>query len=117
MMRVTMSVPPPGPAPTITWSGRVGQSCALAPAEISAVVAASTSVANLPVMTFPRRELRLVLDRVAQNADTFDLDLAGVAVPHPHRIGLARMADAGRRAGEDDVARLEGEALRDVDQH
>src|SRR5262245_8659104 len=48
----------------------------------------------------------LVLDRILQNPDAFDLDLAGIAVAHPRRR-LARMRDAGWRAREDQVARLE----------
>src|ERR1051326_438975 len=115
MMRVTMSVPPPGPAPTITWIGRVGHSCAEALTATSPVAAASSSVASLPIMRSSWLGLLLVLDRVTQDPDA--LDLAGVAVLHPDPIGLARMADARRRAGEDDVARLEREPLRDVDQH
>src|SRR5712691_4833560 len=55
----------------------------------------------------------LVLDRVDQHADALDVDLAGVALLHPQRR-LARVADAGRRAGEDDVAGLERDALGDV---
>src|SRR6266849_8038623 len=70
----------------------------------------------------PRREhtdlgpsrLLLVLDRVDQHADARDVDLAGVARLHPDRVGLARVADAGGRAGEDDVAGLERDALRDI---
>src|SRR5215475_10249025 len=81
MMRVTM------PAPTITWIGRVGHSCAEAPAATSAIAAATSSVASLPIMRSSQRGLFLVLDRVAQDADPLDLDLAGVAVLHPHRIG------------------------------
>src|SRR5215813_7506589 len=58
--------------------------------------------------------LRLVLDRVYEHADALDVDLAGIALLHPHRVRLAGVADAGRRAGEDDVAGLERHALRDI---
>ncbi len=37
--------------------------------------------------------LLLVDDRIDQDADAFDVDLAGVAAPHEDR-GLARKADA-----------------------
>src|SRR5262245_30422066 len=108
MMRVTMSVPPPTPAPTMIWIGRAGHSGAA-----TASAAAASSIVVRRVMA----GLFFVFDRVAQDADALDLDLAGVAVAHPDRIGLARMADAGRRAGEDDVAGLEREALGEIDQH
>src|SRR5215813_281393 len=82
MMRVTMSVPPPGPAPTIMWIGRVGHSCAFAPTETNTVAAATSSVASLLIMRSSRDKLFFVLDRIAQDTDAFDLDLAGVAVAH-----------------------------------
>src|SRR5262249_60119335 len=34
--------------------------------------------------------LRLVLDRVYEHADALDVDLAGIALLHPHRVRLAR---------------------------
>src|SRR5579883_310382 len=124
MMRVMMSVPPPGPAPTMTWIGRVGQSCASAPAGTASARAAAASSVRINVIEGPLparfaflRLLFLIFDRIAQDADALDLDLARVAVLHPDRIGLARMADARRRAGEDDVARLERHPLRDEHQH
>src|SRR6195256_6513523 len=143
MMRVMMSVPPPTPAPTMKRIGRVGQSCAAAETVTMPRASApstrdltpdaimfSSHWADSPNRLFNYRRAPppeggggrhssslLVLDRVAQNADALDLDLAGVAVPHPHRIGLAGMADARRRAGEDDVAGLEREALGEIDQH
>ena len=51
-------------------------------------------------------------DRIAQRADAFDRDLDDVAVDQPAGR-RARRADPGRRAGEDDVARLERAALAD----
>src|SRR6516165_5682084 len=44
--------------------------------------------------------LLLVLDRVYEHADALDVDLAGIALLHPHRVRLAGVADAGGRAGE-----------------
>src|SRR5262249_45535610 len=61
-----------------------------------------------------RSSLLLVLDRVYEHAHALDVDLAGIALLHPHRVRLASVADARRRAGEDDVAGLERHALRDV---
>src|SRR5262245_7700381 len=58
--------------------------------------------------------LLLAFDRVDQHADALDVDLADVARLHPHRVRLARVADARGRAGEDDVAGLERDALGDV---
>ena len=50
-------------------------------------------------------------DGVPQHADPLDLDLDHVAVLHRDRR-VARVADARRRAGEDQVAGLEGEDAR-----
>src|SRR5262249_19510230 len=121
-----MSVPPPGPKPTVMRIGRVGQSCAGAGAPASATTS-TTASAGIPMPAkYPRRAMAssyfrvigplrlLVLDRIAQRADPFDLDLACIAVPHQHRR-LARKANAGRCSGNDEIARIEGDALRDVD--
>src|SRR5689334_8641176 len=70
-----------------------------------------------PCQITPTTVLLLVLDRVAQDPDPLDLDLADVALAHPDRVRLARVADARWRSGEDDVARLERDALGDVGQH
>src|SRR5215831_6099852 len=106
-MRAAMSVPPPGPKPTVMRIGRVGQSCAGAGAPASATTS-TTASAGIPMPAkYPRRAMAssyfrvigplrlLVLDRIAQRADPFDLDLACIAVPHQHRR-LARKANAGR---------------------
>src|SRR5215475_1163663 len=37
--------------------------------------------------------LLLVLDRVCEHAHALDLDLAGIALLHPHWVRLARVAD------------------------
>src|SRR3974390_2278690 len=58
----------------------------------------------------------LVLDRIAQRADAFDLDFGDVTGLHPHWLRLACMADAGRRAGEQNVARLECHTLGQIDE-
>src|SRR5262249_17982954 len=47
--------------------------------------------------------LLLVLDRVYEHANALDVDLAGIALLHPHRVRLAGVADAGGRAGEYDI--------------
>src|SRR5262249_36057905 len=57
---------------------------------------------------------RLLDDRAAQHANSFDLDPTHVAVAHPQRR-LARVTHAGRRAHGDDVTRLQRHALRHVD--
>src|SRR6185312_8456638 len=123
MMRVMMSVPPPGPAPTITWIGRVGHPCAPAPPSTESTKSAAARNVRIKLMESSGDVMGgyvpspLILDRVAQNSNALDLDLAGIAVLHPDRMGLACVANAGRRAGEDDVTWLERKALRDVDQH
>src|SRR6266480_5604323 len=58
--------------------------------------------------------LLLVRDRVDEHADALDVDLAGIARLHPHRVRLARVADAGARPGKYDIARLERHALADI---
>src|SRR5581483_9507496 len=63
--------------------------------------------------SYAARSSLLVGNRIAQYADAFDLDLADVAAFHPDRR-LARMPDAGRRAGDQDVAGLERHRLRDI---
>src|SRR5215469_12449854 len=57
---------------------------------------------------------RLVLDRIAQDADPLDLDLTNVAVPHPG-WRLAGMANARWRAREQEIAGLERDALGRID--
>src|SRR5580704_18616321 len=52
------------------------------------------------------------LDRVFQRAQALDLDSRAVARLHEDRR-LARITDAGRRAGRDYVAGLEREDLRE----
>src|SRR6266566_8830003 len=52
----------------------------------------------------------LVLDRIAQDPDSLDLDLANIAVSHPGGR-LAGMADTRGRAGKQEVARLQRNAL------
>src|SRR5437868_6829563 len=56
---------------------------------------------------------RLLSDRVAQHAEALDLDLHDVAVFQEHRR-LAREADTRRRAREDQIARLQGDDLREI---
>src|SRR5690606_14835015 len=56
---------------------------------------------------------RIVADRIGQHADAFDFDFAEVAVAHEDRR-LAGETDAGRRAGDDDVADLERHRLADA---
>src|SRR5581483_6672942 len=51
--------------------------------------------------------------RIAQHAELFDLDFDHVTVLEKDRR-LAREADARRRAGEDEIARLQRYHLRDV---
>src|SRR3974390_3717998 len=58
----------------------------------------------------------LVLDRIAQRANAFDLDFGDVTGLHPHWLRLARMADAGRRAGEQNVAGLECHTLGQINE-
>src|SRR5438105_3706175 len=50
---------------------------------------------------------------VAQHADPLDLDLDDVARDEPD-LRVAEDADALRRAGQDEVSRLEGDRVRDV---
>src|SRR5215467_7980475 len=101
--------------PQIEITFKVGMTNLQAIDEMGGVDAAG-SVPLMPRSAYRPRasRLRLVLDRVYEHADALDLDLTGVALLHPHRVRLARVADAGRRAGEDDVAGLERHALRDV---
>src|SRR5262249_12872378 len=56
--------------------------------------------------------LLLIIDWVDEQPDALDIDLADIARFHPYRIGLARVADAGRSAGKHDVPGLERHALR-----
>jgi hypothetical protein len=55
----------------------------------------------------------LVGDRIAEDAQSFEFDLADVAVLHPDRIGLAREPDSRRGACVNDVAWLKRYALGD----
>src|SRR6266508_2029780 len=71
----------------------------------------SRNTADLECLALAEAFDALILDRVRQHADPLDVDLADVALLHPHRVGLAGMADARRRAGEYDVAGLERDAL------
>src|SRR6186997_1590501 len=64
----------------------------------------------------PARGVSASLDRVPQGPEAVDLDLDDVPRPEPDRRG-ARHADAGGRAGEDQVAWLEGEDLGEVGDH
>src|SRR6185437_5315222 len=132
-MRLTMSVPPPALKPTMTWIGwsaghsaKAGTAAAkVAPARTAAKIARFIGILPWPgaslrcaVMLAPRERVPahacqaecclwlLVFDRIAQHPDARDLDFADIARLHPDRFRLARMADAGRRAGEDDVAGL-----------
>src|SRR5579864_6324255 len=56
----------------------------------------------------------LVLDRIAEDADALDLDLADIAVPHPG-WRLPGMGDARWRASEQEIARFQGDALGGID--
>src|SRR5262245_19867961 len=114
-MRAAMSVPPPAPNPTIRRIGRVGQSCACARPAKKMAAHASSMAAGRDASREHTGLRFLVLDRVAQDSDPFDLDLADVALLHPHRW-LARAADTGRRSCDDDVARLERHSLADIGQ-
>src|SRR5262249_46204431 len=58
--------------------------------------------------------LFLVLDGIDEHADALDVDLAGIACLHPHRVRVARVPDARGRAGEDDITRLQRHALGDI---
>src|SRR6478609_166619 len=49
---------------------------------------------------------------IDQQADALDLDFADIAGLHEERR-LARAADTGRRAGDDDIARFQGDRLAD----
>src|SRR5215467_4133671 len=56
-----------------------------------------------------------VLDWIAEDTNTFDLDLAHVAGAHPDR-GLTGVADARGGAGDEEVAGLEGNRLCHVNE-
>src|SRR5689334_2670266 len=60
--------------------------------------------------------LLFVCDRIAQRTDPLNFHFGGVARLHPDRLRLACVADARRRAGEQDVARLERDAFGEIDQ-
>src|SRR6266511_2902439 len=58
--------------------------------------------------------LLFVVDRVDEHADALDVDLAGIARLHPHRVRLARVTDTGGRPGTHDIATLERYDLGDI---
>src|SRR5262245_63895206 len=128
-MRAAMSVPPPAPKPSTMRIGCFGQSCAkrskgCATIEMtnaaSAALMAKVMQPSFGICVDARvgrqpRSLLLVRDRIDEHADFLDVDLAGVATLHEHGR-LARETDAGRRTGDDDVARLERHALGDINE-
>src|SRR5450759_3963819 len=130
-MRATMSVPPPAPKPTTTRIGlSAGHSATAGAAAAMMTPAARAAAIVARFMVVPPKDLArlphgvrlllllrergqavavnldisglLILDRIPQHAHALDLNLAHVARLHPDRLRFARMADAGRRAGEDD---------------
>ena len=79
-----------------------GQSAAFAPA-----------LADISINTATVRTALLRDAGVLERANAFDFDFAHVPRLEQHGRGLARNAHAGRGAREDQVARLEGDDLRD----
>src|SRR5690606_24702834 len=80
---------------------------------------ASSAPSTRPRDAAASTSVRLIDDRILELADAVDLDLDPVAGPDPQRR-LASRAHAARRAGRDDVARLEhgeGRAIRDQLRH
>src|SRR5262249_52363247 len=97
---------PPQSWPGLSLPSRLGTHCA----HLSGMRGSSPRMTAEFGATYLENTLRKL---VGQRADAFDPDLGGVA-------GLeelaARRADAGRRAGQDDVARIERDPRRQVRQ-